>query len=98
MYGWNQTRRLIGLYHSESINGLFNPIDFILKMKKFKNKFGIKINICCASCQYKGFDKKGERICTLTGEQVDSNNICDDWHLREGLENAGLGDRKTIKL
>ena len=77
---------------------LFNPIDFILKMKKFKNKFGIKINICCASCQFKGFEKKGERICTLTGEQVESNNICDDWHLREGLENAGLGDRKTIKL
>ena len=61
-------------------------------MKKFKNKFGIEINICCASCQFKDFDNKlGERICSITGAQVDSRAVCEDWHLRQGLENAGAG-------
>ena len=60
-------------------------------MKKFKNKFGIEINICCASCQYRGFDKQGKRICSLTEQQVDSNAVCEDWHLSQGLENAGAG-------
>ena len=60
-------------------------------MKTFRNKFGIEINICCASCQFKGFDKKGERICLLSDQQVDSNAVCEDWHLSQGLENAGAG-------
>ena len=60
-------------------------------MKKFRNKFGIEINICCASCQYRGFDKQGKRICSLTEQQVDSRAVCEDWHLRQGLENAGAG-------
>ena len=61
-------------------------------MKTFKNKFGIEINICCASCQFRDFDNKtGKRICSLTEQQVESKNICDDWHLSQGLENAGAG-------
>ncbi len=60
-------------------------------MKTFRNKFGIEINICCASCQFKGFKKTGERICILTERLVESQAICDDWHLRQGLENAGAG-------
>ena len=61
-------------------------------MKKFKNKFGIEINICCASCQFRDFDNKtGKRICSLTEQQVDSNAVCEDWHLSQGLENAGAG-------
>lgn len=61
-------------------------------MKTFRNKFGIEINICCASCQFKGFHKKtGQRICLITEQPVDSKDICDEWHLSQGLENAGVG-------
>lgn len=61
-------------------------------MKTYRNRFGIEINICCASCQFKDFDKKtGERICSLSGGMVESTAICDDWHLSQGLENAGAG-------
>ena len=36
-------------------------------MGTYRNRWGIEIRICCASCQYKDYDKKtGERICTLT--------------------------------
>ena len=61
-------------------------------MKTFRNKFGIEINICCASCQFKDYHNKlGERVCSLTGAQVDGRAVCEDWHLRQGLENAGAG-------
>jgi hypothetical protein len=61
-------------------------------MKTFRNKFGIEINICCASCQFKEFHKKtGKRICLVTEQPVDSKDICEDWHLSQGLENAGVG-------
>ena len=66
-------------------------------MKTFRNKFGIEINICCASCQFKEFHKKtGKRICLVTEQPVDCKDICEDWHLSQGLENAGVGGG-TIK-
>lgn len=61
-------------------------------MGTYRNRWGIEIRICCASCQYKEYDKKtGERICTLTQRQVERQELCEEWHLSQGLEMAGSG-------
>ena len=57
----------------------------------FKTRFGIDIKICCASCQFREFDKEGDRICALTQQFVKARGLCEEWHLSEGLEKAGAG-------
>ena len=61
-------------------------------MGTYRNRWGIEIKICCASCQYKDYDRKtGERICTLTQQPVERLDLCEEWHLSQGLAMAGAG-------
>ncbi len=51
-----------------------------------KNKRGIKVKRCCASCANKKIDEFGVRHCTLG---YDSCDTCRHWRMREELRNAG---------
>ena len=68
-------------------------------MGTYRNRWGIEVRICCASCQYKDYDRKtGERLCTLTQQQVESQELCDEWHLSQGLAMAGVGGGEVKSL
>ena len=55
-----------------------------------RNKFGIGIKECCASCDAKVITNKGTyRMCSLDHKEVDGTDVCNSWQLRKGLEEAG---------
>ena len=47
-----------------------------------KNKRGIKVKRCCASCKYKEIDDYGKRHCT---KGFDSCETCRSWRMRDEL-------------
>ena len=51
-----------------------------------RNKRGIRINRCCASCKYKFILGNGKRICTLGYE---SHETCKHWRMSNELRNCG---------
>ena len=51
-----------------------------------RNKRGIKVKRCCASCANKEIDEFGVRHCTLG---YASSDTCRHWRMREELRNAG---------
>ena len=51
-----------------------------------KNKRGIKVKRCCASCKYKEILGDGERICTAGCESYET---CRHWRMRDELRKAG---------
>lgn len=55
-------------------------------MPNRRNKRGIKVKRCCASCKYKEILGNGERICTVGCE---SHETCRHWRMRDELRNAG---------
>ena len=63
-------------------------------MPNRRNKKGIKVKRCCASCKYKEILGNGERICTVGCE---SHAPCRHWRMRDELRNAGnpFGTIKT---
>ena len=63
-------------------------------MPNRRNKNGIKVKRCCASCKYKEILGNGERICTVGCE---SHETCRHWRMRDELRNAGnpFGTIKT---
>ena len=61
------------------------------KVKYFtKNRYGITIVKCCASCRHKQADNRG-RICMNGEGQVPTDYLCGEWQMAEGLDNAGKG-------
>ena len=55
-----------------------------------RNKFGVKIRKCCASCDARVITSKGTcRFCTLDSKDVEARDKCSNWQLRDGLEEAG---------
>lgn len=68
-------------------------------MGTYRNRWGIDVRICCASCQYKAYDRKtGERLCSLTQQPVESRHLCEEWHLSQGLAMAGVGGGEVKSL
>ena len=55
-------------------------------MANKRNKRGIKVKRCCASCKNRVIDELGERHCTLC---YDSCKTCRHWHMRDDLRHAG---------
>lgn len=51
-----------------------------------KNKRGIRVKRCCASCKYKEIDSYGNRYCT---KGYESHETCRHWCMRDDLRNAG---------
>lgn len=58
-----------------------------------KNKYGIPIVMCCASCQYNlGASSDTTRICNKGEGMVKPTSLCSQWIMRPALDNAGRGD------
>ena len=55
-------------------------------MANRRNKRGIKVKRCCASCANKEIDELGKRHCILGYACCIT---CRHWHMREELRNAG---------
>ena len=55
-------------------------------MANKRNKRGIKVKRCCASCDNKKIDDFGKRSCSLG---YASCLTCRHWRMREELRNAG---------
>jgi len=54
-----------------------------------RNQFGIRYKQCCASCALKKYTYTGKRFCSLSGEKVDAQDVCEHWQMGEGMKNAG---------
>lgn len=54
------------------------------------NKFGVKVNVCCASCANKCLNGvTQERECSKHGGKVASDDSCDDWQMSEAMKRVG---------
>lgn len=59
-------------------------------IRRFTNKYGVRIRRCCASCDARVITTKGTfRTCMLDNKEVASTDVCNSWQLRTGLEKAG---------
>ena len=71
------------------------------KEKKFiANKFGLKITMCCASCQHNAGavgDSELRRRCACGEGIVLLNSWCGRWEMRPALDNAGKGGGRVKK-
>lgn len=62
----------------------------------YKNKFGVSIKKCCASCKFKQMDVR-VRFCTRGEGIVSPHSICEDWTMNPDLDNAGKGGGRIKK-
>ena len=62
----------------------------------YVNRYGAGIVKCCASCTHKVIDTRS-RICDCGGGIVKPSDLCTDWQVQKGLENAGKGGGKVKK-
>lgn len=61
-----------------------------VKMPLFpRNKYGIRVKACCASCLLKEITKEGKRRCTLNHCSVDALDKCRHWLMAENLQKVG---------
>ena len=65
--------------------------------KTVKNRYGIEIKKCCASCQSKQYKNEQLRNCKLGENGVKPTYYCDCWKMQESLDNAGKGGGKIRK-
>lgn len=63
---------------------------------KVKNRYGIEIVKCCASCKNKRCDNHA-RICVAGEGIVPSNYLCAQWEMDYGFDTAGRGDGRIKK-
>ena len=59
-----------------------------------RNRQGVKVKKCCASCQHKCVNLDGTRLCALVQLIVNPDFRCRNWEMMEKLQNAGKGDGK----
>ncbi len=68
--------------------------------KKFTtvtNKFGMVINQCCASCNFREFSRLMQtRKCGNHCKKVRSSFVCDDWMMNEAMQKVG-GSQGQVK-
>lgn len=62
-----------------------------------RNRYGIEICRCCASCKHRKVTNEG-RMCRKTEDGVESWHLCSRWDMHENLQNAGEGGGKVKKL
>ncbi len=56
-----------------------------------RNKYGISIVKCCASCKFKQLDNR-TRLCLAGEGAVPSSYVCSGWQMNPTYENVGKGD------
>ena len=71
------------------------------RMPQERNKFGVVVNCCCASCSLKDLTRKTTaRLCLKNGKEITKpgESVCASWAMSEELRMAGLGrDRVKCK-
>ncbi len=56
------------------------------EVKNVQNLHGVTIRKCCASCQHKGIEADGTRVCTKMQLKVKSDFCCGLWQMAYGLK------------
>ena len=56
-----------------------------------KNKYGVSIVKCCASCRFKRLDNRN-RLCLVGEGTVPSSYVCRQWEMNPIYENVGKGN------
>ena len=62
-----------------------------------RNRYGIEICRCCASCKNRMVINDG-RMCSKTDYEVASWHLCTQWDIHPRLQNAGEGNGKVKSL
>ena len=62
-----------------------------------RNRYGIEICRCCASCKYREVKNEG-RMCSKAKAEVESWHLCRQWDVHPKLQNAGEGNGKVKSL
>ena len=57
-----------------------------------KNKYGVTVVCCCASCKHKLFKDDKTRDCALGERGVKPSYLCSSWMMEPHLDEAGRGD------
>lgn len=79
-------RQLVKFQLSSSKKEISN----VVKLPLFqRNKYGIRVRACCASCQLKEITLGGIRKCTLSWRGVNALNKCKHWQMAEMLQEVG---------
>ena len=55
-------------------------------MAEVMNMHGVGVQKCCASCQHKGIEADGTRVCTKMMLKVKSDFCCGLWQMAYGLK------------
>lgn len=63
-----------------------------------KNRYNISIKKCCASCSHCQPESEKLRVCDAGEGIVSPKSLCAQWVMKPGLNNAGKGGGKIIKL
>lgn len=58
-----------------------------------KNRYGIPITVCCASCKFKEL-RNQYRYCGKGGKIPRPSFVCNQWQMDESYHNAGRGGGK----
>lgn len=70
-----------------------------MKITTIKNKYGIKVVKCCASCIHNSGVASGDtRICDAGEGIVRTNSYCQGWAMHPRYDIAGKGGGKVKKL
>ena len=51
-----------------------------------KNKNGIEVKVCCASCKYKKLTRTTLRYCRKKQVNVSPHDVCDEWEISNLLK------------
>ena len=54
-----------------------------------KNKYGIEVKLCCASCKYKQLTRTTMRYCRKKKQNVSPHDVCDQWEMSNLLRTLG---------
>ena len=57
-----------------------------------KNRHGIEIKECCASCLHKEIQLDGTRVCKLMNMVMESGYRCIQWQMSEELRTLNIKD------
>ena len=61
-----------------------------MKRKFTRNEHGVKVKMCCASCQKRKITSEEGRVCGLSGKPVSGCHRCKHWEMSRRLQNAGM--------
>ena len=54
-----------------------------------RNRNGIEIKKCCASCRFRQINSEKGRFCKKHQKKVKAGWLCEDWEISKGLQGAG---------